>query len=372
MTQLWQLDDFKGPRMLGLVRSLPPPQAFIGNRWLPDVTTFDIAWEYIVGANKRPIMAHVMGYDSEAPIAGRLPLGTKVQGELPKIARKTKIGEKELMRFYQPRFQTPDKDEAIAAVYGLTAELVQSVLARAEWLRLQALSEDTITYDEGGVTFAVDYGLNDAFQIDLTSQQDGAGNSVSSDVSTVWSDTAASDPVADLLYLCDTIEDATGVRPVEFVCARKGLNYILRNENVRKQIRGSATIDTTPVTRAQVDMLFNERDLPSITTYDVKVRKEADSGTITEVRPLAENKAFLVPGGDAVLPGHSSLGAMLWGPTAESRILLGTSLQNQAPGIIAQTYGTEDPPAEWIKVAATAFPAMPGSDKLGQMTLFSA
>ena len=118
-------------------------------------------------------------------------------------------------------------------------------------------------------------------------------------------------------------------------------------------------------------MLFNERDLPAIVTYDVKVRKEADSGTITEVRPLAENKAFLVPGGDPVLPGHSSLGATLWGPTAESRILLGTALQNQAPGIIAQTYGTEDPPAEWIKVAATAFPAMPGSDKLGQFTLFA-
>src|SRR3954471_23636703 len=99
---LWQLDEFKPPALLGFIRNIPTPQAFIGTRWLPNRVVNDLDFEYILGASKKPVMAHVMGFDSEAPIHGRPGLGERVRGELPPIKRKARFGEKEIIKFLAP------------------------------------------------------------------------------------------------------------------------------------------------------------------------------------------------------------------------------------------------------------------------------
>lgn len=360
---LWELDEFQGPRFLGFVRAVPPPPPFIGGRWLPNRTVDDLAFEYIKGVNRKPVMAHVMGFDSEAPIHGRPGLGERVSGELPPIKRKAKFGEKEIIRFLQPRAGSADKQTAINSVYQLTGDLLDAIQARVEWLRMQALSEDTVVYNEGGVIFTFDYGLDGQFQVLLTTQLDGEGTSIAPDVGPVWSDTANSTPVTDLQFLANRIEDKTGIRPGEIVMSRKALGFLLNSANLRTLIRGTSA-PAAVLTTAELATLFVLYDLPPVTTYDVKVQSENANGTYTDVRPMAENKAFLVPSG-------SGVGETLWGPTAESRPLLGTNLASQAPGIIAVTYGKEEPPSEWVKAAAVAFPSMPDAHLLGQMTLFA-
>lgn len=367
---LWELDEFQGAEFLGFVRAIPTPANFMGARWLPDDTIEDLSFEYLLGSNERPVMAHVIGFDAEAPIHGRPGLGQRVSGELPAIKRKGRIGEKELIRFLQPRAGSADVQRAIDSVYNLTADLLDSVQARVEWLRMKALSEDKITYSEGGVIFEFDFQYHDPYQIDLVTQTDGASTSVSSAVSTVWSDTDNSNPVLDLQYLCDKIEQETGFRPVEFVCSAKALGYILANANIRNLVRGSSA-PAAVLTREEVDVAFRLYNLPQIVTYDVMVNAENADGTYTEVRTMAENKAFLVPGGGPIAPQHSSIGATLWGPTAESRRLIGTPLQQQAPGIYAVTYGVEEPPAEWVKAVGVSFPTLPGAARMGQMKLFA-
>ena len=361
---LWELDEFQGPRFLGFVRNVPAPEAFAGQKWLPDKTVFDLEFEYIMGASTKPVMAHVMGWDSEAPIHGRPELGERVSGELPPIKRKARMSEKEIIRFLTPRAGTPDKQAAIDSVYGLTSTLLDSVQARVEWLRMQALSEDTIVYDEGGVIFGFDYGLTDNFQIDLTTMLDGDSTDVGAIYSTVWSDTANANPVLDLQTLCNLIEDTKGFRPVEFVCSRKALGYLLSNVAIRNLIRGTSA-PAAVLTRPELDTVLDLYGLPSITTYDVKVRSENADGTYTDVRCMDENRAFLVP------PSTATLGSTLWGPTAESRNLIGTPLAGRAPGIYASTYGMDEPPSEWVKAVGVAFPSMPGADLLGQMKLFA-
>lgn len=361
---LWELDQFQGPRFLGFVRNVPTPPAFAGRRWLPDQTVFDLAFEYILGAQERPIMAHVMTWDAEAPIHGRPALGRKVSGELPPIKRKARISEKEIIRFLTPRAGVPDVQAAIDSVYNLTGTLLDSVQSRVEWLRMQALSEDTVVYNEGGVQFAMDYGLTANFQIDLTTMLDGDGTDVAATYSTVWSDTANSNPVLDLQVICDLIELTKGFRPAEFVCSKKTVNYMLANVAMRNLIRGT-TAPAAILTRQEIDTLFTLYGLPTIVTYDVILRNEEEDGTYSDVRPLAENRAFLVP------PSTATLGNTLWGPTAESRPLLGTNLASQAPGIMAVTYGEEEPPSEWVKAVGVAFPSIPGADLLGQMKLYA-
>jgi len=358
---LWELDEFQGPRFLGFVRNVPEPEAFSGQRWLPNQTTFDLEFEYIKGVNNRPVMAHVMGWDSEAPIEGRPALGERVSGELPPIKRKARVGEKEIIRFLSPRAGTPDKQTAIDSVYDLTGRLVESVQARVEWLRIQALSENTIVYNEGGVQFAFDYGLDNDFQWDYDTGLDGDGDATGSG-GVGWNLPATSNPVDDLTRQCNLMETETGYRPAEIVMSRVALNYLLQSTSIKALIRPSGA-PSNILSRAELDSVFAMYGLPSITTYDVQVRSEAANGSTSTVRPLAENKAFLVPQG--------GVGRTLWGPTAESRPLLGTSLASNAPGIYAVTYGKEEPPSEWIKAVAVAFPSLPDAHLLGQATLWT-
>ena len=367
---LWELDEFQGPEFLGFVRAIPEPNEFLGSRWLPNVTINDLSFEYVLGTTRRPVMATILGWDSEAPLHGRRPLGERVQGELPPIKRKVRFGEKELIRFLTPRAGTSDQQDAIDSVYNLTAEVIEAVFARIEWLRMQALTEDKITYSEDGVIFEFDYGLNDEYQIDLVTQTDGASTNISSSVSTAWTDTANANPIADLGYACDKVQDETGVRPVEFVCSRKTVGLLLNNAAIRTLIRGSSA-PTAVLTLQELNTALDLYQLPPISTYDVTVQTENADGTLSDVRTMAQNKAFLVPGGGPVLPEHSSIGGTLWGPTAESRELIGTPLSTQAPGLYAKTYGKEDPPEEYVKAAAVSFPSLPNADKLVQMKLYA-
>lgn len=360
---LYELDEFKPPQFLGFVRAVPPPNAFVGTRWLPNQTIFDLEFEYVLGAFSRPVMAHVMGFDSEAPIHGRPGVGAKVSGELPPIKRKAKIGEKEIIRFLAPRVGTPDQQEAINSVYGTTADLLDAIQARVEWLRMQALSEDKVIYDEAGVKFAFDFGLDDDFQIDLSTQTDGDGTSVAAEFSAPWTDLANSNPILDLQAICARVQDKTGRRPAEFVCSRKAANTLVNNAALKGMIRGSAAPDTL-LTPGEIQTLFDLYNLPTVVTYDVVVQQENADGSYSDVRPMAQNKSFLVPA------GYGTANKTLWGPTAESRVLFGTTLSGQAPGVWAETYGTTEPPSEWTKAAAVAFPSMPEANSLAQMRLW--
>jgi len=357
---IWQLEELQPPLLLPYVRSLLAPEAYRGNAWLPDRTHGDVEYQYLVGARNTPVMAHIIGWDAEAPIAGREAQGRKVFGELPPIKRKRRISEKEILRFMTPRMGTTDQQDALRQLMGSIANLVASVQARVEWLRMQALSEDVLIYDEGGVKWQFDYGINDEYQINLVTQTDGASTDVSADYGPAWSDVANATPITDLRHICGKIQDETGQRPQTLVCSRKYAEYLLDNDQLKGWIYQTNAPDR-PLLPGEVQSLFTRYDLPAIVTYDVTVNAEAHDGSVSTVRPMSQNKAVLLPG--------PPVGNTLWGPTAESRALIGTAYSQMAPGLWASTYGTDEPPGEWSKVVAVAFPVVPDAHLLGQMTL---
>jgi hypothetical protein len=350
---LIELEEFQGPQFLGFVRNIPAPAPFLGSRWLPDRTVFDLEVEYIKAAQDRPVMAEIMGWDSEAPISPRPGLGETVRHELPPIKRKSRISEKEIIRFLSPRAGTPDRQTAIDAVYADTARLVRGVQARVEWMRMQALSEDTLTYDEGGVEFSFDYGIDADFQFNV-----GTGPGLS----TWWSDTATSTPIADLQAMLATYNAKHGFDWTTLVVSKQIIPYLLQNADMKDQIYGTAA-PGRQLTNAEQQALFATLGLPNIVVYDAVVYQENDDGSITQHRPLDPKKGILLP------EGQVPIGNTLWGPTAESRALIGTNLASVAPGIFPIAYGKEDPPSEWVKVAAVSFPSMPGADHIGQVQL---
>ena len=363
MPNIWQLEEPQRPLLLPYIRALLPLPSYQGATWLPDTLHGDVEYQYIIGANEQPVMAHVMGWDAEAPIAGAQITGERVYGELPPIKRKRRISEKEIIRFMQPKTGSNDQQEAVRGVLSSIANLVASIQARVEWLRMQALSEDKIIYDEAGVKIQFDYGINDAYQINLVTQQDGAGNSVAADYGPDWVDRANATPVTDLMHICDKIGDETGSRPGTLLCSRKFAGYLVDNASIKGWIYPTNAPDR-PLQAEEVQELFVRYDLPTVRTYDVTVKAEAADGSTTTVRPMRQNAAVLLP--------SSPVGKTLWGPTAESRILIGTPYQQMATGLWASTYGVDEPPGEWSKAVAVAFPTLPDAHLLGQMTLGAA
>lgn len=359
---MWELEEFQGPRFLGYVRNIPTPDPWIGSSLLPDRQTFDLSFDYILASDNRPVMAHIISWGSEAPLASRDGLGDRVIGELPPIKRKIRISEKELARFMTPRAGTPDKQTAIDAVYDDVRAMVQAVQARVEWLRIQALSEDTVTYSEDGITFSFDFGLTDTQQLNFVTMLDGESTDISSTYSTVWSDLSNSNWVLDLQVACDAIESATGFRPARMLMRPVTYSYMTQNTAAMTLLRGPNS-PTALLSDVEMAAIADRYGIPQPTIYRGTMRSEAGDGTLSTLCPLADGKVILLPGNDA------TLGWTLWGPTAEStRALLGTPLANEAPGVWANTYAEEEPPQEFVKAAAVAFPSLPGANLIGQIT----
>jgi hypothetical protein len=358
---LWELEALAPPALLGFVRDLLPPPTYRGNEFLPPVTVDDVEIEYLLGSRQKPVMAQIISWDSEAPIGSKRGVAEKVQMELPPIKRKERISEKELLRFLQPRAGTSDQRQVLSSVYDMTARLVLNIQARVEWLQMQALSEDVVTYDEAGIIMQFDYGITGAQQIDLATQTDGTGADVSADYGPVWTDHTNSTPVSDLMVLCRKVQQLTGRRPRTMVLSPEAFDHLLLNAQIKGFIF-ETTAPNRPLIPEEVNQVMRRYDLPTFTTYDELLAAENEDGTTTEIRPMAVNKSFLLP--------DLNVGNTLWGPTAESRILIGTPYQNVRAGIWANTYGMDEPPSEWVKAVGVTFPSMPDVHFLSQMKLW--
>lgn len=357
---LWELEQLQPPATLGFVRNLLPVPAYIGNSLLPPQDTDDVEFEYLLGARETAVMATILSWDAEAPIGSRPAAGQKVQGEMPPMKRKERISEKEIIRFLQPRRGSNDENQAVAQVYARLARLTRSIHARVEWLQIQSLSEPKLVYSEDGIMIEFDYGIPLTQQIDLVTQTDGAGTSVAAAYGPVWSDTANATPFSDLQQIARTQQDATGTRPARMFLSQKQYDYLLTNA----QLKGLIFDQNAPnrqLTPEEIDTLLRRFNLPLFTTYDVKVKSEAADGTTTEVRTMDENRAFFLP--------STNVGSTLVGPTAESRVLMGTPYAQNAPGIWAATYWKDEPPSEWVKVATVQFPTLPDAHMVSQIQL---
>lgn len=353
---LWDLEEFKPARILPWVRMQPVPATFMAERWLPNLTTDDLDFEYIKGSQNKTVMAHVMGYDSEAPIAGRQVGGSKVSGQLPPIKRKSRIGEKELIKFLTPRQGSADVQNAINSVYRGSADLIDSIQARVEWLRIKALSEQTVAYDEGGVIFEFDFGLTKKYLFDGVTKKNALNEAITQ-LGGDWTDHANSTPITDLQFIVNLVRKETGQTFSEFVIDSESIEHLKASESLRLLARGPNGLPGI-LTQGEIDSVFSRYSLPALVAYDVFVTREEEDGSLVDEVVLTPGHGFFVPA--------RPVGNTLWGPTAESMALIGTALQGQAPGIFVNTYNTNEPVAEWIKAAAIAFPTMPNAHVLSQ------
>lgn len=358
----WELEELQPPATLGFVRNLLPEPAYRGGSFLPPRTVDDIEVEYLLGARETPVMATLMSWDAEAAIGSKPAAGEKVQMELVPMKRKEVIREKEILRFLQPRLGTADQQAAVRGVYDRMSRLTKSVQARVEWLQMQALSEPALVYNEDGVVIEFDYGIPPEQRIDLTTRTDGNDDDVSTMFGPAWiaANTATATPFSDLQNLARISQRRNGTRPARMVVSQKYIDFLPFSAQLKGMIFETNAPDR-PLAPEEYGTLFRRYGLPVLEPYDVIVKQEAADGTTQEVRTMDENRSFTLP--------STNVGETLVGPTAESRVLLGTPYAQATAGIWAATYQKDEPPSEWVKVATVQFPTMPDAHLVCQLQL---
>jgi len=321
------------------------------NELFPARQVLGLDYEYWIGENTRPIMATLSAYDVAAPLASRQPIAPPVRGEMPKIQRKIRLGEKERLFLVRVQRNAALPEEVRAYIedrYNDVDAMVSAVRARQVYLAFQALfTMGAITFSEGGVTLTVDFGVPEGQREVLA---------------TPWSDPSA-DPYEDIRRWVAIVEDAQGIRPTRALTSRAVVNYLLSNDKMRELIIGRSysaqKIRAIPNLETLNEWL-EAQELPVIATFDGKVYVEAEDGTRTLQR--------LTPQGGFVLLPDGPLGNMLEGTTAEALGMVENVVIDvaDAPGIWAGIVRESDPPVQYTKAALIAFPTFPQADRVFQ------
>lgn len=301
---------------------------------LPNVNIDEIEYRVTRGNMRDADAASVRAWDTESPIGSRQGL-ERIMGELPPISKKMRLGEEERLR--KRALERGNNQGLIDALYDDAAQLARSVVARIEMFRGEALFNASISINENGVIQTVDFGRK-------------AGHTVTA--GTLWSNTGAATPVANLRSWIQTYIDSNGVAPAYILTSTAVISNLLLNAEIRSL---AATAAGTPgiVTIDTVNAVFTAFGIPPLVAYDVSTRVAGSSTRITPV-----NKIVLMP------PAGEPLGSTFFATTAEALELTEARAinQDQAPGMVATIHKMDDPVSTWTKVAAISLPVLVNPD----------
>lgn len=309
--------------------------AMLGEELFPEEKVQSLEFDMIVSASRTPVIASVHGFDTESEIGQRE--AQKKAIELALIKRKMQLTEKEIIALENPRNEA-ERKYLMKQVYNDIDVLVQGIRARAEAMRMEILTDGTVTLNENGLSASISYGVPAAHK---------AAN-------VDW-DSASSDPIEDILTWYNLME----VKPTRALTSNTILAKLLKHNAIIHRLFGATA--TRIATLGELNTYLNSLGLPTITTYDQVYKKTAANGTYTTHRYFAENAFVMFPDG--------ALGQTLYGPTAEEiRLTRDPSITTEMIGkILAMVYEENvDPVSTWEKAVATAIPTFPYSDEIFQ------
>lgn len=327
---------FETKKILDYLKERQYP-AMLGEELFPERKEDDLEFDILKEGSRLPVVASVHAFDTEAEIGTREAEEMAIEACL--IKRKMQLKEKEIIKIEHPRTEKELK-QVVKRVYERDIDnLVMSVKARIEVMRMEIIAKGTVTLDENGIKATIKYGVPETQQV----------------TNVDWN-SETSNPINDIITWVNTMDS----KPARALTSTTILSKILTNKNVINALFGK---DTTRIpTVADLNAYLSSLQMPQIYTYDEKYRKlNADGKTYQKLRYFPEN-AF------AMLPGYA-LGETLYGPTAEEIRLVNdpTTEIVEVGKILAMIYDEgKDPVATWEKVVATAVPTCPYADELFQ------
>ena len=308
---------------------------YMGTELFPEEKRDELKFDELSEGSNIPVIASVTAFDAEAEIGTREAQERSM--ELALIKRKMQLKEEEIIKILHPRTNV-EKKQLINRVYADVDNLVMSIIARIELMRMEIVSKGTVTLSENDLTAVLDYGIPDDHKA----------------VNVNW-DAENSDPISDIM----TWFNKLGTKPSRVITSNTILAKLTRHPNVVAALYGNGAKRIATV--GELNTYLESLGLPKIYTNDETYRKQLKNGKYETKRFFPEDSFSLIPG--------ETLGKTIYGPTAEEvRLSTKPEIDVEAIGkILAMMYEeSTDPVSTWIKAVATSLPSLACADKIFQ------
>jgi hypothetical protein len=207
------LELFNQKEVLNYLKERKFP-AMMGEELFPEVKKQSLEFEVLTNASKTPVIASVHGFDTESEIGQRE--AEKKAIELALIKRKMQLKEKEIIALESPR-NDAERQALMKDVYNDFDNLIESVRARVEKMRMDVIANGVITLDENELNATIDYGVpteNKVTNVD-------------------WSSDTAN-PINDMIAWANKLDQMPG----RVITSNTILAKILSNKNVVNALFG--------------------------------------------------------------------------------------------------------------------------------------
>lgn len=308
---------------------------YMGTELFPEEKRDELKFEELSEGSNIPVIASVHAFDSEAEIGTREAQERSM--ELALIKRKMQLKEEEIIKLLHPR-TNQEKKRLINNVYADVDNLVMSIIARIELMRMEIISKGTVTLSENDLTAVLDYSIPEEHKA----------------VNVDWTK-ADSDPISDITAWYNNL----GTKPSRVITSNTVLSKLTRHPNVVAALYGNGAKRIATV--GELNTYLESLGLPKIYTNDETYRKQLKNGKYETKRFFPEDAFSMIPG--------ETLGKTIYGPTAEEvRLSTKPEIDVEAIGkILAIMYEENtDPVSTWIKAVATSLPSLGCADKIFQ------
>lgn len=314
--------------------------------------TTQLTWESLSGSAGTPVMADVIEYNASAPLKTRRVI-TKQSGDIPKIAIKRKMDEKDYNDYMNMKARASGDANKIALLDLVFQDLdfcYLGVLARTEHLCLQALSYGKIsltnTNNQGIVTkTSVDFGVP-------------SGNKTA--VSTIWATAGSATPLADIEAKVKAAEDA-GHNISSIVMDKATFNQLIATTEAKDTFASFQRVDDNKkafLMLQDINLWLSGHMLPPITVVNSTVRFENKTHTLSNVAPWNTGYvAFLT---------NKKVGNVKHGPIAEETAasVKKIALLTKKDHVLITKWSELEPFSEFTKGQANAFPTFNDVDSI--------
>jgi hypothetical protein len=290
-----------GEELIVYTRNLPTPNTYLHGLLFPARETSELNVDVVREGSRLPVMAQIAELGSQVEYGSREGI-TGQRIEIPKIQRGRAMDEKLVRTLLQGTLRNNEVAEIRRTQLNDADYAIDAIQARKEWIAMQAVTTGKVTYSEGGVQLDVDFGYGNDQKPALSGTD-------------LWSDTANSNPLDDILQWVNTFGDK-GINLSRALASRQVISYLLQNKNVRIAYHGDPSGSANPpqLNKAQLDALFSAQGLPKIVAYDTQARVENKAlvnGKVafSNVRMAPQNRFVMLPDGP--------LGHYLWAETTE-------------------------------------------------------
>jgi hypothetical protein len=343
---------------LGVIREYEPPQDHMGLRLIApfrEVQSDDVIFSYTRGLTAG--LAPARAEDAESELAGKDDSIGSGRASLIDWAIKDHYDASDVTRYREglilgglagaenlslvTRSITEDWSNKVARDTMLRRRKLDN---RIEWLIMSALDTGAITYNDGKISFSVNYGRPAGQQNMVTPSGQ------------LWSSGTA-DPIGDILAVQQQAEDAYGVELNRVIISKKIMRQLRKSEKFTNALIGAHPLYTVTGwgDQAAMDFVAQQTGVQFIVYDSVYRTRPLGSNTVTNTRFTRDNVAIFLPSEATVneLASDIGFGATLTAPHPEG---------NWTPGYYEWERSTVDPWGHDMGTGIKAFPVLPHLD----------